>query len=219
MGGEGVSVRTSGIMSSRLSEELVRAHERTVWRLALGYVRRFHCREWLLEDLVQEGMVALCRAWMTWRPAGASVEGRRLANFNTYAIFWMRSYMRQFLVANLSIVRPSKAHNTIPRGTWSVLMGQDTGLEDWQKRAVDKGARGADEVLIEEEVKNILHQATKFVGKSWKDRMLIEERVLSEEPKTIRELAERSGVKMSALAMRERRLREKIVRKTRRELR
>ncbi len=74
--------------------ELVLAHARLVIRPA-AYYRRFGAP---MSDLVQEGTVGLMRA-------AARFDPDREARFSTYAAWWVRSAMQDFILRNWSLVR------------------------------------------------------------------------------------------------------------------
>ena len=74
--------------------ELVNAHGRLVVKLAL----RFRHYGLPLSDLVQEGNVGLLQAASRFEP-------ERDVRFSTYATWWVRSTMQDFVLRNWSIVR------------------------------------------------------------------------------------------------------------------
>ena len=76
--------------------ELVLAHEKLAAKMAKSFSRYGVD----VEDLTQEGMLALHRAAQKFDPT----KGFR---FSTYAMFWLRQYLREAVIKNSSVVKPS----------------------------------------------------------------------------------------------------------------
>lgn len=74
--------------------ELVRAHGRLVVKMAARF-RRYGLP---MADLVQEGQLGLMQAAARFEPA-------REVRFSTYAAWWIRATMQEFVLRNWSIVR------------------------------------------------------------------------------------------------------------------
>lgn len=72
-------VRQAKEGSSEALEQLIRAHAGLIFRTA----KRFRCRSYSLEDLVQEGVIGMTVAIRHFEPE----RGHRLC---TYALFWVR---------------------------------------------------------------------------------------------------------------------------------
>jgi RNA polymerase sigma factor (sigma-70 family) len=71
------------------TEHLIQAHSRLIYKVA----RRYHCRSYSLEDLVQEGILGLILAVERFDPA----RGCRLS---TYAMHWIRQSIARAVEQN-----------------------------------------------------------------------------------------------------------------------
>jgi len=71
------------------TEQLIQAHSRLIYKVA----RRYHCRSYSLEDLVQEGILGLILAVERFDPA----RGCRLS---TYAMHWIRQSIARAVEQN-----------------------------------------------------------------------------------------------------------------------
>jgi RNA polymerase sigma-32 factor len=89
-----VAARYADTKDPKLAARLVNANLRLVVKLALGY--RASRRN--LTDLIQEGNLGLLHAVHKYDPH----RGIKLA---TYAAWWIRAYMLQFIISNARIVR------------------------------------------------------------------------------------------------------------------
>jgi len=78
----------------RALHELVHAYT----RLVIGMAGRFRSYGLPLGDLIQEGTVGLLQA-------AARFEPQRDVRFSTYATWWVRSAMQEFVLRNWSVVR------------------------------------------------------------------------------------------------------------------
>ncbi|MBX6321079.1 MAG: RNA polymerase factor sigma-32 [Rhodospirillaceae bacterium] len=70
------------------------------WRLVHSTARRFRRYRLPFEDLVQEGLVGLLQAAERFEP-------ERNLRFSTYAVWWIRCAMQDYVLRNWSIVRVS----------------------------------------------------------------------------------------------------------------
>jgi RNA polymerase sigma-32 factor len=70
------------------------------WRLVHSMARRFRRYRLPFEDLVQEGLVGLLLAAERFEP-------ERNVRFSTYAVWWIRCAMQDYVLRNWSIVRVS----------------------------------------------------------------------------------------------------------------
>lgn len=84
--------------------ELVAAHR----HLVLGVAKRFRGFDLSFDDLIQEGNAALVHAANRFDPA-------RGVRFSTYATWWVRAAVQDFVLANRSVVRriTSGAHRSL----------------------------------------------------------------------------------------------------------
>lgn len=89
-----IAVRYRETMDPEAAEQLVTANLRFVVKIAAEYTR-FGAR---LIDLVQEGNVGLMHAVREFNP----YKGVRLI---TYAVWWIRGYIREYLMRQYSLVR------------------------------------------------------------------------------------------------------------------
>ncbi len=84
----------------RRDEEALHRLVVSYWRLVHSMARRFRRYRLPLEDLVQEGLVGLLQAAERFEP-------ERNLRFSTYAVWWIRCAMQDYVLRNWSIVRVS----------------------------------------------------------------------------------------------------------------
>jgi RNA polymerase sigma-32 factor len=228
----------------RAAEMLVTSNLRFVVKVAAEY-SKFGAR---LIDLVQEGNVGLMHAVREFNP----YKGVRLI---TYAVWWIRGYIQDYLMRQYSMVRigttqsqrklfyrlqkekellesmgqePSVQLLSTRLGvsesdveTMSQrLQGRDVSLQT----AVDDNGRttlldfeSSDDIPIDEqmghaEMLSLLHEGIEDLKDSLNDREreLLEDRLLSDEPLTLQEIGEKYGVTREAVRQMENRLMAKI---------
>lgn len=228
----------------RAAEMLVTSNLRFVVKVAAEY-SKFGAR---LIDLVQEGNVGLMHAVREFNP----YKGVRLI---TYAVWWIRGYIQDYLMRQYSMVRigttqsqrklfyrlqkekellesmgqePSVQLLSTRLGvsesdveTMSQrLQGRDVSLQT----AVDDNGKttlldfeSSDDIPIDEqmghaEMLSLLHEGIEDLKDSLNDREreLLEDRLLSDEPLTLQEIGEKYGVTREAVRQMENRLMAKI---------
>lgn len=228
----------------RAAEMLVTSNLRFVVKVAAEY-SKFGAR---LIDLVQEGNVGLMHAVREFNP----YKGVRLI---TYAVWWIRGYIQDYLMRQYSMVRigttqsqrklfyrlqkekellesmgqePSVQLLSTRLGvsesdveTMSQrLQGRDVSLQT----AVDANGKttlldfeSSDDIPIDEqmghaEMLSLLHEGIEDLKDSLNDREreLLEDRLLSDEPLTLQEIGEKYGVTREAVRQMENRLMAKI---------
>jgi RNA polymerase sigma-32 factor len=215
-------------------EELVRSSLPFVIRIAKEY------RRWgvPMEDLIQQGNLGLLRAAEKYDPQ----QGCRLV---TYAVYWIRAEIREYVVRSYRIVRlgttrtERKAMRAFRRdgvGTveelakisgmplsraqmlWPLLTQRDFALDasvDDRAPAVERmHARGEtpeDIVVRAQEVSGVrarLGAAMSLLSE--RERRIIEDRVLSDEPRTLEAIGEEMGVSKERVRQLEARARGKL---------
>ena len=228
----------------RAAEMLVTSNLRFVVKVAAEY-SKFGAR---LIDLVQEGNVGLMHAVREFNP----YKGVRLI---TYAVWWIRGYIQDYLMRQYSMVRigttqsqrklfyrlqkekellesmgqePSVQLLSTRLGvsesdveTMSQrLQGRDVSLQT----AVDANGKttlldfeSSDDIPIDEQMGHadmlsLLHEGIEDLKDSLNDREreLLEDRLLSDEPLTLQEIGEKYGVTREAVRQMENRLMAKI---------
>ena len=144
-----------------------------------------------LPDLTQEAYLGLMEAVLRFDP-------RRGVRFSTYASYWIRAYVGKFMRDNARLVRLGRSRadraaysrGELPPSDWSL----DTPLHEDQSRE-SVGDRLADSALAAD----VLLERAEVAGRSRalidrldaRERTILNERLLSDEPKPLRRLARR----------------------------
>lgn len=227
------------------AQQLVRSNLRFVVKVAAEY-SKFGAK---LIDLIQEGNVGLMHAVREYNP----YKGARLI---TYAVWWIRGYIQEFLMRQYSMVRIGTTQNQrklfyqlqkekaaldtlgkeqnlseiakkldIPEEEVRVmaqrLSGRDisldrpidddtpTSLNDFQKATTEFST---DELLANEELISILQEKVAELEPdlSEREKIILKERLLNEEPLTLQEIGEKYGITREAVRQMEVRLLKKI---------
>lgn len=230
------------------AQALVRANLRFVVKIAAEYAR-FSSR---MIDLIQEGNVGLMHAVRDYNPD----KGARLI---TYAVWWIRGYIQEYLMRQFSMVRIGTTANQ--RKLFYQLQRQKNELEkmsspeniaqlshklgipkdeveEMAKRvsgrdvSLDKtsdddsggtlslgsllskedGSLPLDEQLALSEQLKFLKDAIDSIREDLneKEKIILEERVLNEEPLTLQEIGEKYHITREAVRQNEARLINKI---------
>ena len=229
----------------RAAEALVTSNLRFVVKVAAEYTK-FGAR---LIDLVQEGNVGLMHAVKEFNP----YKGARLI---TYAVWWIRGYIQEYLVRQYSLVRIGTTANQRKlfyqlqkekdklekmgftqdikqlSGKLGIdqdeieemqkrLSGRDVSLDapisdDGSGRMIDlqqqSGSDNLDEQLGLAEELNILKSKINEIKDKLteKEKIILETRLLSDEPLTLQELGDRFGTTREAVRQIENRLMLKL---------
>jgi len=202
----------------RAGEKLVTACLPFVISIALEY------RRWgvPLEDIVQQGNLGLLRA-------ATKFDLDRECRLATYAAYWIRAEIRDYVVRAYRVVRlgTTKAERralrfyrktresdpvalaaasgmTSEKAAWllPLLAGRETSLEarpDDRGALVDRLAGTApspeDDASAEERRGRARAAVTEALGElTDRERMIVRERLMSDDPRTLQELGERLGV-------------------------
>ncbi len=230
------------------AQELVKANLRFVVKIAAEYAK-FSSR---LIDLIQEGNMGLMHAVKEYNP----YKGARLI---TYAVWWIRGYIQEYLMRQFSMVRIGTTANQ--RKLFYQLQKQKEELENMSspeyiaqlseklgipedeilemgKRLTqrdvsldkpanesdndsvslgsllkkDDGSMALDDKLALEQQLQLLKNAVEKIKDSLteKEKILLEERVLNDEPLTLQEIGEKYGITREAVRQNEVRLINKI---------
>lgn len=227
------------------AQQLVRSNLRFVVKVAAEY-SKFGAK---LIDLIQEGNVGLMHAVREYNP----YKGARLI---TYAVWWIRGYIQEFLMRQYSMVRIGTTQNQrklfyqlqkekaaldsmgkeqslseiakkldIPEEEVKVmaqrLSGRDISLDrpidddtpaslnDFQKATTEFST---DELLANEELIAILQEKVAELEPdlSEREKIILKERLLNDEPLTLQEIGEKYGITREAVRQMEVRLLKKI---------
>ena len=232
----------------QLAQTLVKSNLRFVVKIAAEYAK-FSSK---LIDVIQEGNVGLMHAVKEFNP----YKGNRLI---TYAVWWIRGYIQEYLMRQFSMVRIGTTANQ--RKLFYQLQRQKQELEkmsspenvamlshklgipeaeitEMAKRlssrdvSLDKpnnsddesatplstllkkedGSLPLDEQMALDEQLSLLMGAVENLKKSLteKELILLEERVLSDEPLTLQEIGDKYGITREAVRQTEARLMKKI---------
>lgn len=182
---------------------LVTSNLRYVVKIALEY-RDYGCR---LADLIQEGNIGLMTAVKKFNP----FKGFRLI---TYATWWIRSFMQEFILRTRGMVkRGAKAlkrklfYRTGPLGTGegevdvtsdlsldAALTAEQDGathldmLADLSPSQEEKVATTETTAIVKREINGALARLSE------KERFVIENRLMSEEPESLQVIGDRLGL-------------------------
>ncbi|MBC7741956.1 MAG: RNA polymerase factor sigma-32 [Bdellovibrionaceae bacterium] len=232
----------------QLAQTLVKSNLRFVVKVAAEYARFSN----KLIDVIQEGNVGLMHAVKEFNP----YKGNRLI---TYAVWWIRGYIQEYLMRQFSMVRIGTTANQ--RKLFYQLQRQKQELEkmssaenvaqlshklgispeeisEMAKRlssrdvSLDKPAHGGDEhatplsallrkedgslpldeQLALDEQLGLLMKAVDSLRTNLneKETILLEERILSDEPLTLQEIGDKYGISREAVRQTEVRLMKKI---------
>lgn len=241
---QALAIRYRETGDKRAAEALVTSNLRFVVKIAAEY-SKFGAR---LIDLVQEGNVGLMHAVREFNP----YKGVRLI---TYAVWWIRGYIQDYLMRQYSMVRigttqsqrklfyrlqkekdllesmgeePSTKLLSSRLGVSEAdvesmtqrMQGRDVSLQttvDEAGRSTLLDFKASDETPIDEQIGNhemlsILHDGIEELKDSLNDREreLLEDRLLADEPLTLQEIGEKYGVTREAVRQMENRLMLKI---------
>ncbi len=231
-----------------IAQTLVRSNLRFVVKIAAEYAK-FSNR---LIDVIQEGNVGLMHAVKEFNP----YKGNRLI---TYAVWWIRGYIQEYLMRQFSMVRIGTTANQ--RKLFYQLQRQKQELEkmsssenialvshklgipedevtEMAKRlssrdvSLDKPASNGDEsatplsallrkedgglpldeqLALEEQLSLLMEAIDSLRSElNEKEIILLEERVLSDEPLTLQEIGDKYGISREAVRQSEARLMKKI---------
>lgn len=228
-------------------ELLVKSNLRFVVKVAAEY-SKFSNR---MIDLIQEGNVGLMHAVKEFNP----YKGNRLI---TYAVWWIRGYMQEFLMRQFSMVRIGTTANQrklfyqlqkqkaeleqmssperilelshqlgIPEDEISEMVkrissrdvsidkpvgDEDSGVSLGSLLRKDDGSLALDDKIALEEQIDLLKEAIEKVRPdlSEKELIILEERILNDEPLTLQEIGEKYKISREAVRQNEVRLINKI---------
>lgn len=229
-----------------LAQTLVKSNLRFVVKVAAEY-SKFGAR---MIDLVQEGNVGLMHAVREFNP----YKGTRLI---TYAVWWIRGYIQEYLMRQYSLVRIGTTQNQrklfyqlqkqkdaldamgekpdlallsqrlgIPENEITDmaqrLSGRDVSLDrpvdDYSSASLqdlqkdNSNEESIDDRLAREEQLTILRQKIEEMRPelSEREKIILDERILNDEPLTLQEIGEKHGITREAVRQMEVRVMKKI---------
>lgn len=227
------------------AQALVQANLRFVVKIAAEY-SKFGAK---MIDLIQEGNVGLMHAVKEYNP----YKGARLI---TYAVWWIRGYIQEYLMRHYSIVRIGTTQNQrklfyqlqkekvaldalgiepnisllssrmgIPEDEVSQMAQRMSGRDVSLDKPVDdesgqlfgdlqksNGQESLDDQLAQAEMIDLLKLKIEEIRPSLneKEKIILEERLLNDEPLTLQEIGEKYGITREAVRQAEARLMRKI---------
>jgi RNA polymerase sigma-32 factor len=227
------------------AQRLITSNLRFVVKIAAEY-SRFGAR---MIDLVQEGNMGLMTAVKDFNP----YKGVRLI---TYAVWWIRGYIQEYLMKQYSMVRIGTTQNQkklfyqlqkekealealaenpeqlkmissrlgIPEDEVKMMAQRMSGRDVSLNQTVgDEGAttlldyqrnnqETPDQELARKEELKQLHEAVEALRPtlSEREKIILEERILNEEPLTLQEIGEKYGITREAVRQMEARVMKKI---------
>lgn len=226
------------------AQALVTANLRFVVKVAAEY-SRFSAR---LIDLIQEGNMGLMHAVKDFNP----YKGVRLI---TYAVWWIRGYIQEYLMKQYSLVKIGTTQNQkklfyrlqkekenldrLAEGSSMALLASKMGMEEEEVKNMAQRLSGRDvslnvtvddesttslldmqkapmespeEDLAKREELEYLKESIERLKPSLSERekIILEERILNDEPLTLQEIGEKYGITREAVRQVEARLMKKI---------
>ncbi|HEY8269538.1 MAG TPA: RNA polymerase factor sigma-32 [Pseudobdellovibrionaceae bacterium] len=224
---------------------LIKSNLRFVVKIAAEY-SKFGAK---MIDLVQEGNIGLMHAVREFNP----YKGARLI---TYAVWWIRGYIQEYLMRQYSMVRIGTTQNQrklfyqlqkekdaldslgqepniallssrlgIPEDEVEQMTQRMTGRDISLDRPLDEDAGGTlmdlqrntsdmslDEKIAHEEELEILKRKLKEIRNelSEREKIILDERLLNDEPLTLQEIGEKHGITREAVRQMEVRVLKKI---------
>ncbi len=228
-----------------VAQDLVKANLRFVVKIAAEY-SKFGAK---MIDLIQEGNVGLMHAVREFNP----YKGARLI---TYAVWWIRGYIQEYLMRQYSLVRIGTTQNqrklfyqlqkekdaldALGLESSTALISHRLGIPEDEVRdmamrmtsrdiSLDKpmdDSSGSsfgdlqqnqsdeplDEVLAKHEQLEILKQKLEQIRPelSEREKIILDERILNDEPLTLQEIGEKHGITREAVRQMEARVLKKI---------
>lgn len=191
-----------------------------------------------LDDLIQQGNIGLLKA-------AAKYEPERQCRLVTYAVYWIRAEIRDYVVRSYRIVRLGTTRTErqamriyrrkgvhtpeqlaeesgMPVGRaeqlWPLLVQGDSSLNapvDERHATLDR-MEGADQgpeanlIAHREQQRRLKALDEALKGLSDRERVIVDERLMAEEPKTLEILGQRLGVSKERVRQVEARLRDKL---------
>jgi RNA polymerase sigma-32 factor len=224
---------------------LIKSNLRFVVKIAAEY-SRFGAK---MIDLVQEGNIGLMHAVREYNP----YKGARLI---TYAVWWIRGYIQEYLMRQYSMVRIGTTQNQrklfyqlqkekdaldalgqeaniallssrlgIPEDEVKQMAQRMSGRDISLDRPLDEDSGGTlmdlqkptsdmslDERIAHQEELTILKEKLKEIRSELSDRekIILDERLLNEEPLTLQEIGAKHGITREAVRQMETRILKKI---------
>lgn len=226
------------------AQALVTANLRFVVKVAAEY-SKFGAR---LIDLVQEGNMGLMHAVRDYNP----YKGVRLI---TYAVWWIRGYIQEYLLKQYSMVKIATTLNQkklfynlqkekealdamgeapdmktigerlgIPVEEVEQMANRLSGRDVSLNQPIDEGSTASlmdlqksndtgvdDQIAAQEELGLLREKLDELRGDlSEREKIILEERILADEPLTLQEIGEKYGITREAVRQMESRLMKKI---------
>ncbi|MEM7413362.1 MAG: RNA polymerase factor sigma-32 [Myxococcota bacterium] len=227
------------------ARQLVLANLRLVVKIAMEYRRAWTN----VLDLIQDGNVGLMEAVQRYDP----YQGVKLSS---YAVYWIRAYILQYILDNFRIVRlgTTRAQRKLfwrlnkekrelerqgfevePRLIAERLEVSEADVEDMEMRLREPdqsmnaparrdeataefgdfmraGGTSAEDAVADRELRAVFLEQVEAFAETLgeRDRRLIEERILADEPKTLAELGEVFGVSRERVRQLEAKLVERL---------
>jgi len=183
-------------------DKLVISNLRLVVKIALGYYNRFGIN---VLDLIQEGNLGLIRAVEKFDPF-------RGVKFSYYASFWIKSKMLRFIANNRSIVRPSKP-DINEDVKWDVSLDSlEVSDRQAQIGLVIDEEKSTDLKIVERDERKFFNKQFATFRRTLKsrDRYILENRLMSEKPKTLQAIGDKFGLSRERIRQLELRLKIRV---------
>lgn len=227
------------------AEKLIKSNLRFVVKIAAEY-SKFGAK---MIDIIQEGNVGLMHAVRDYNP----YKGARLI---TYAVWWIRGYIQEYLMRQFSMVRIGTTQNQrklfyqLQREKEALeklghepnirMISEKLGIDEDEVRTMtqrmtqrdvsldkpiddsgntsladlqsNQNSELPDEMIAHQEELNQLHQVIEQLKDQLSDRekIILNERLLNDEPLTLQEIGEKYGITREAVRQMEVRVMKKI---------
>ena len=200
-------------MTSPLTEAIVSTHTQTICSMAAKIARKFGMFSHF-EDLVQEGMVAMLTAWRKF-------DDRQGTKFNTYLVWWVKSFMMQYVAENYSVVKIGRHFAFKKYGLSKDLeLDAPVGTTAGEKEGFcyrdiilpnrDPGEETLDETLDRVFLQQKVRRELNDVAKGATQKAVVEYRLLTDPPETCKEVAARLGCTFQSVHLTEKRMMRRV---------
>jgi RNA polymerase sigma-32 factor len=210
-----------------LASRLITSNLRLVIKIALDF-QKLWMQNFL--DLIQEGNIGLMQAVRKFDPY-------RGVKFSYYASFWIKAYILKFIMDNWRLVKIGTTqaqrklfynlhkekdrlyalgYDPVPKLIWDVSLDAPV-KEDSEDRNMDFVSSTEDLIearVARREIRIHLrdHLAAFKDGLEGKERIIFEERMLTDEPRTLQDLGQVFGISRERVRQIESRLKKKLKR-------
>jgi RNA polymerase sigma factor (sigma-70 family) len=189
------------------TEDVFISYKGLIYKFALFYTRKFHKGDYL-EDFVSVGYLALIHAWRKF-------DDTQGWHFSTYLSWWLRRYMGKYLNEIYSVViqKPSNGDRVIISQrkrdyelNATIPNMPEAEFVDVLQSPVDS----TEQTLMRIEYLTYFRAIIMKTAKNDKERIIIKERILTDNPTKLRILAEQLNLTKQGVSIIETKLKRRI---------